>query len=125
MRPLTFRRTLWTCIFLAGVLLGVVLLALRLGAVPFSLGSLGENLWWLVTGQSRAGVHRFSVDHGRNSAAAHLAGNPGGSGTFGGRRGISGIAAESAGGSLRAWGFQRLGRGRHPCDAGRAAVSAG
>jgi iron complex transport system permease protein len=35
---------------LAVVLLGAVLLALRLGAVPFSLESLGQNAWWLITG---------------------------------------------------------------------------
>ena len=58
MRPLTLRRTVWTCVFLAAVLLGVMLLALRLGAVPFSLGDLGENLWWLASGQSE----RVSTD---------------------------------------------------------------
>jgi iron complex transport system permease protein len=31
-------------------LFGVVLLALRLGAVPFSLTDLAQNLWWLATG---------------------------------------------------------------------------
>jgi iron complex transport system permease protein len=51
-RPLTLRRTLWTCAALTVVLLGVVLLALRLGAVPFSLDTLGQNLWWLLTGQT-------------------------------------------------------------------------
>ena len=52
MRPLTLRRVLWTCGLLAAVLFGVVLLALRLGAVPFTLGELAENLLWLVTGHS-------------------------------------------------------------------------
>jgi iron complex transport system permease protein len=52
MRPLTLRRTLWTCALLAVVLLGAVLLALRLGAVPFSLGDLWQNLWWLISGRS-------------------------------------------------------------------------
>jgi cobalamin transport system permease protein len=51
MRPLTLRRVLWSCALLAAVLLGIVLLALRLGAVPFSFGDLGQNLWWLVSGQ--------------------------------------------------------------------------
>src|SRR6266436_7771125 len=51
-RPLTLRRVLWSCALLAAVLLGIVLLALRLGAVPFSFGDLGQNLWWLVSGQS-------------------------------------------------------------------------
>ncbi len=58
MRPLTPRRTMGTCAFLIAVLLGVILLALRLGAVPFSIRALGENLWWLVTGQSQ----RVSTD---------------------------------------------------------------
>src|SRR2546427_4714473 len=51
-RPLTLRRVLWSCALLTAVLLGIVLLALRLGAVPFSFGDLGQNLWWLVSGQS-------------------------------------------------------------------------
>ncbi len=38
------------CALLSVVLLAVVLLALRLGAVPFSLGDLGQNLWWLASG---------------------------------------------------------------------------
>jgi iron complex transport system permease protein len=50
-RPLTLRRTVWTCVGLMVVLLGVVLMALRLGAVPFSLQTLGQNLWWMATGQ--------------------------------------------------------------------------
>ena len=52
MHPLTLRRMLWTCGLLLLVLLGVVLLALRLGAVPFSLGDLFQNLWWLASGHS-------------------------------------------------------------------------
>ena len=51
-RPLTLRRTVWTCVGLAVVLFSAVLLALRLGAVPFSINDLGDNLWWLVTGQT-------------------------------------------------------------------------
>jgi iron complex transport system permease protein len=51
MKPMTLRRVLWSCALLTAVLLGIVLLALRLGAVPFSFGDLGQNLWWLVTGQ--------------------------------------------------------------------------
>jgi iron complex transport system permease protein len=48
-RPITLRRVIWTCALLLLVLLGVVILALRLGAVPFSLEDLGQNLWWLAT----------------------------------------------------------------------------
>jgi iron complex transport system permease protein len=49
-RPITLRRVLLTCTLLMLVLLGVVLLALRLGAVPFSIAELGQNLLWLATG---------------------------------------------------------------------------
>ena len=50
MRPLTLGRVLRICALLSVVLVAVVLLALRLGAVPFSLGDLGQNLWWLASG---------------------------------------------------------------------------
>ena len=51
-RRLTLRRVLWICGLLTAVLFFVVLLALRLGAVPFTMGELAENLLWLVTGHS-------------------------------------------------------------------------
>jgi cobalamin transport system permease protein len=51
MRPLTLRRVLGICSLLLVVLLGVVLLALRLGAVPFSMADLGRNLEWLLRGR--------------------------------------------------------------------------
>jgi iron complex transport system permease protein len=50
-QPLTLRRTLWTCGLLCVVLMGVILMALRLGAVPFSLADLAQNLWWVARGQ--------------------------------------------------------------------------
>lgn len=50
MRPLTFNHVLRVCMLLFLVLILAVLLALRLGAVPFSLGDLGQNLWSLVSG---------------------------------------------------------------------------
>ncbi len=50
MRPLTLRRVLWTCALLLAVLLVVVLMALRLGAVPFPLAEMGENVLQLLTG---------------------------------------------------------------------------
>ena len=50
MRPLTLRRVLWSCALLTAVLFAIVLLALRLGAVPFSFADLGQNLWWLASG---------------------------------------------------------------------------
>ena len=49
---LSLRRVLWTCVLLAAVLFAVILLALRLGAVPFSLSDLSQNLWWLASGQT-------------------------------------------------------------------------
>lgn len=51
-RRLTLRRVLWICGGLAAVLFFVVLVALRLGAVPFTMGELAENLLWLMTGHS-------------------------------------------------------------------------
>jgi iron complex transport system permease protein len=50
-RPLTLRKVLWICAALCAVLVAVVLLALRLGAVPFSLADLGQNLWWIASGR--------------------------------------------------------------------------
>src|SRR5208282_3054138 len=50
MRPLTLARVVRICALLSVVLVAVVLLALRLGAVPFSLGDLGQNLWWVASG---------------------------------------------------------------------------
>ena len=50
MKPLTLSHVLRVCALLFLVLVLVVLLALRLGAVPFSLTDLGQNLWWLATG---------------------------------------------------------------------------
>jgi iron complex transport system permease protein len=58
MRRLTLRRTLLTCGLLTVALMGAVLLALRLGAVPFSLTHLTENLCWLLNGQPE----RLSTD---------------------------------------------------------------
>lgn len=52
MKPMTVRHVLWSCAILALLLLAMVLLALRFGAVPFSFGDLGQNLWWLITGQT-------------------------------------------------------------------------
>lgn len=49
MRPMTLRRMLWTCGLLCVVLVAVILLALRLGAVPFSLVDVAQNLWWIIT----------------------------------------------------------------------------
>lgn len=58
MRPVTLARVLRICALLSAVLFAVVLLALRLGAVPFSLGDLGQNLWWLASGHPE----RLSTD---------------------------------------------------------------
>jgi iron complex transport system permease protein len=58
MRPLTLNHVLRVCLLLFLVLIGAVLLALRLGAVPFSLADLGQNLWWLAIGHPE----RLSTD---------------------------------------------------------------
>jgi cobalamin transport system permease protein len=57
-RPLTLRRVVGICSLLTIILLGVILMALRLGAVPFSMGELGRNLVWLVRGHPE----RLSTD---------------------------------------------------------------
>jgi len=49
-RPLTRNQVLRVCALLSLVLIAAVLLALRLGAVPFSLSDLGQNLWSLAIG---------------------------------------------------------------------------
>jgi iron complex transport system permease protein len=51
-RPLTLTRLLWTCGALALVLLGCVVLALKVGAVPISVTDLMVNLGRVAIGQS-------------------------------------------------------------------------
>jgi iron complex transport system permease protein len=51
-RPLTLKRLLWTCGAMAVVLLGCVVLALKLGAVPISVTDLIVNLGRVAIGQS-------------------------------------------------------------------------
>jgi iron complex transport system permease protein len=51
-RPLTLKRLLWTCGAMAAVLLGCVVLALKLGAVPISVTDLIVNLGRVAIGQS-------------------------------------------------------------------------
>jgi iron complex transport system permease protein len=58
MRPLTRNYVLRVCALLFVVLIATMLLALRLGAVPFSLSDLGRNLWWLAIGHPE----RLSTD---------------------------------------------------------------
>src|SRR5438445_10995590 len=53
MRPLTVERLLWTCALLAAILFVVVVIALKLGAVPVSLYGLGKDL-------IRVALHRSS-----------------------------------------------------------------
>ena len=52
MRPLTVRRLLWTCAGLAVLLLGCVVLALKLGAVPVSVTDLVVDLGRIAVGRS-------------------------------------------------------------------------
>jgi iron complex transport system permease protein len=58
-RRVTLRRVLWICAALSLALMGAVLLALRLGAVPFSLADLGQNLLWLATGRPTSSDFRL------------------------------------------------------------------
>jgi hypothetical protein len=43
-QPITLRRLLWICGGLLAVLFGVVVIALKVGAVPISLADLAMNL---------------------------------------------------------------------------------
>jgi iron complex transport system permease protein len=60
MRPLTLQRLLMRCAALAAVLFVVVVVALKLGAVPVSLYGLGRDLIHVMLGQSRG----LSTDYG-------------------------------------------------------------
>ena len=52
MRPLTFKRLLWTCGGLAVLLLASVVLALKLGAVPISVTDLVLDLGRIAIGRA-------------------------------------------------------------------------
>jgi iron complex transport system permease protein len=52
MRPLTFKRLLWTCGGLAALLLASVVLALKLGAVPISVTDLVLDLGRIAIGRA-------------------------------------------------------------------------
>src|SRR5215472_10759887 len=52
MRPLTVQRLVWTCAGLALLLLGCVLLALKLGAVPISVTDLVIDLGRMAIGRT-------------------------------------------------------------------------
>src|SRR5262252_3540719 len=60
MRPLTFRKLLFQCLFLAVILFLVVVVALKFGAVPVSLYALGRDLFRVLLGQSS----QISSDYG-------------------------------------------------------------
>jgi iron complex transport system permease protein len=52
MRPLTIERLLWNCAILLAVLFFVVVIALKLGAVPVSIYGLGRDLIRVALGRS-------------------------------------------------------------------------
>src|SRR6266852_3864326 len=52
MRPVTLKRLAWSCGLLLAVLLVVVLVALKLGAVPLSVSDLALNLGRVAIGRS-------------------------------------------------------------------------
>ncbi len=60
MRPLTFRKLLFQCVFLSVILFFVVVVALKFGAVPVSLYALGRDLLRVLLGQSS----QISSDYG-------------------------------------------------------------
>ena len=62
MRPLTFQRLLLQCSILAVILFAVVVVALKLGAVPVSLYGLGRHLGQLLLGE----VHAARLRQGRD-----------------------------------------------------------
>ena len=61
MKRLTFRRVLWTCAVLVVVLLGAVVLALKLGAVPISVTDLVLSLGRVAIGRSAELPSQFQV----------------------------------------------------------------
>ena len=61
MRRLTFRRAMWTCAVLAAVLVGVVVLALKVGAVPISVSDLVLSLGRVAIGRSAELPSQFQV----------------------------------------------------------------
>lgn len=61
MRPLTLRRLLWTCGLLAVVLLGCVVLALKLGAVPISVTDLMWDLGRVAVGGNNQLPSEYSM----------------------------------------------------------------
>ena len=117
---LDLRRARW------GAVCGLVVLALRLGAVPISVRDFVMNArqWLFWTTGDAASPPEFPADHGRYPPAAHPAGDSGGRGAFGGGRQFSSAAAESSGRSVRLGRFKRRGAG---CDhrADRRAAHAG
>jgi len=60
-KRLTFRRVLWTCAVLVVVLLGAVVLALKLGAVPISVTDLVLSLGRVAIGRSAELPSQFQV----------------------------------------------------------------
>jgi iron complex transport system permease protein len=60
MRPLTFRRVFLQCTFLLVILLILVIVALKFGAVPVSLYALGRDLLRFALGQTS----QISTDYG-------------------------------------------------------------
>src|SRR5438874_13788463 len=60
MRPLTFRKLLFHCLFLVLILFLVVVIALKFCAVPVSLYALGRDLLRVLLGQSS----QISSDYG-------------------------------------------------------------
>jgi len=60
MRPVTFRKLLFQCLFLVVILFLVVVIALKFGAVPVPLYALGRDLLRVLLGQSS----QISSDYG-------------------------------------------------------------
>ena len=123
MRPLTLAHVVRICALLSLVLVAVVLLALRLGAVPFSLGDLGQNLWWLASGHPEKLSTDFRLIMVDIRLPRILLGIFVGAALFGGGRQFPGAAAESARRSLCPRRFERRGAGRARCPSAGAGLA--
>lgn len=61
MKPVTLERVAWICIILLAVLFGVVVLSLKVGAVPISVADLAVNLGRVLIGRSAQLPSEYSL----------------------------------------------------------------
>ena len=114
MRPLTLWRLLTHCGILAAVLFVVVVIALKLGAVPVSLYGLGRDLLQRSLSPNQPALQRIRPDHLRHSLAAHSPRHLCRRIALRRRHQLSSAAAQSSGRPVRSRRFQRRRPRRHP-----------